>query len=93
MVFVMILYNMIESAICSCLTVTVVLGFSNSGGNRLKAFLHNVARILKLSEALYRIRGQVGKAEQTCNRHGIKAIWKLADGLATQIRLKKRRLT
>lgn len=58
MVFIMIHYNLIESAICSCLTLTVVLGFSNS----LKAFLHNMARILKLSEALYRIRGQVEKA-------------------------------
>lgn len=62
MVFIMIHYNLIESAICSCLTVTVVLGFSNSGGNSLKGFMHNMARILKWSEASYRIRGQVGKA-------------------------------
>lgn len=62
MVFVMIHYSLIESAICSCLTITVVLGFSNSGENSLKAFLQNMARILKLSEELHRIRGQVGKA-------------------------------
>jgi len=62
MVFVMIHYSLIESSICSCLTITVVLGFSNSGENSLKAFLQNMARILKLSEELHRIRGQVGKA-------------------------------